>query len=88
MWTMWNDVRPQCNHCQLTLSFAALPDRQANGQWQPYRSTQISSSPAYQALLGLLQTWIEKIETNQMRNREEDLIFGKPFTFAGGGDGA
>ena len=30
----------------------------------------------------------EKIETNQMRNREEDLIFGKPFTFAGGGDGA
>ena len=26
MWTMWNDVRPQCNHCQLTLSFAALPD--------------------------------------------------------------
>ena len=60
MWTMWNDVRPQCNHCQLTLSFAALPDRQANGQWQPYRSTQISSSPAYQALLGLLQTWIER----------------------------
>ena len=34
--------------------------RQANGQWQPYRSTQISSSPAYQALLGLLQTWIER----------------------------
>ena len=34
--------------------------RQANGQWQPYRSTQISSSPAYQALLGLLQTWIEE----------------------------
>ena len=31
MWTMWNDVRPQCHHCQLSLSFAALPGPTGNG---------------------------------------------------------
>ena len=70
---------PQCEQCRtmyghnatIVNSHCRLPlcrDRQANGQWQPYRSTQISSSAAYPALFGLLRTWIEKIETNEMRN--------------------
>ena len=70
---------PQCEQCRtmyghnatIVNSHCRLPlcrDRQANGQWQPYQSTQISSSGAYPALFGLLRTWIEKIETNEMRN--------------------
>ena len=59
MWTMWNDVQPQCHHCQLSLSFAALPGPTGNGQWLPsnplhHRTSRISSLPStFEAALDL-----------------------------------
>ena len=78
---------PQCEQCgtmyghnaTIVESHCRLPlcrDRhEANGQWQPYRSTQISSSAAYPALFKLLRTWIEKIETDEMRNEGGGVIW-------------